>query len=224
VIGAVREIGPGWWLLAVAVTTGTDILDFVTLPRPEAHSGAALAVAVLLRVALLFWAGYALLRRLAGRRHPMRLTPGIGRFALFTLAMLIVFAVVSQIVLAGVAGDSLATRWLAMFAVAAVWGIATIRLIGLSAAFANGIEWRAAGGVVRATRGHAPALAACFAQIILPFAAIHLALTLLAVELPLAPRALVALAVLDGAVSAVQLLLTLALSHAAWRIDARRFP
>ncbi|SFS04229.1 hypothetical protein [Sphingomonas jatrophae] len=213
-----RALGPGWWLLVLAATTLSDLIDLAVIAPPGATA--------LVRMVLLTCTGCAVLRRLGGIAAPGRPSRALARYALFETGMALLFGISSHLlfVVGGLGDRPLATTWLVTFLVAAAWSIATIRLTGISAALACGAPFAAMRGAVAKTKGHATALAACVAQIVLPFTAIHLALVLLATSLPLPPKAIAALALLDGVVSAIAVLLALALLDAAWRIDARRFP
>lgn len=83
------RMGAAWWALAIAVTSGTNLLDFLAAARPGAATSAAFAVAAVIRLALVFWLSYALIRQLAGEARPAAPTAAFGRFALFQLGMVV---------------------------------------------------------------------------------------------------------------------------------------
>src|SRR3712207_6613219 len=74
-----------WWLLAIAITGGTNLLDFIAAAQPDAGRTPLFAVAALLRVGLVFWLGYAVIRHFAGEPSPMKITAAFFRFALFMI-------------------------------------------------------------------------------------------------------------------------------------------
>ncbi|MFW2831017.1 hypothetical protein [Sphingomonas sp. ID0503] len=212
---APARLGLGWWIAALAVTIGTNILDFLTAPRPGEELTAAFIPAALVRVVLVFWIGYLLVRRM------MRATPAQGdrwtlpRYVALTLVLAIGYGMTQKIADLSLGQENLANRWLLMLAVSAAWTIILIRTTAWSAALAAGRRFRVLPSLWRSLSGRHFALSVVFAQLILPLIAIHLALALLSVTLILPPRALIGMAVVDGVVSAGQMVLTAALQQTA---------
>lgn len=212
------------WLATAFVTIGTNLLDFATVPVPGTAPGAAFIAAAIVRVGLVFWIGYVLARRMAQWPNPWAIRPSFARYFLFGIVMAAAFAILVKLAgLAQPAEPSLASEWLAMLVAVAIWSALTIKLIAWNTALALDAPFRALPGIWRDLRGAGVALAMVFLQVILPFAAIHYALTLVGLRLALSGTALAALAAVDGVISAIQLVLTVALSVVAWRI-ARAAP
>jgi hypothetical protein len=224
VFGRVRAAGPEYAMLAAFVAIGANLIDLASLPLPGAGSNGGFLAATIIRIVAIFYATYAILRRMAGTPAPFRPAAGLARFAALALPL----AMASGLVTAGGArllGGSdmdLASRWLLTLVLAAAWGVVMIRLVGVPAVLANGAPFRALPANFRRLRGCGVRLALVFLQLVLPFAAVHLALTLIGAALPLPGGALAALALVDGVVSAIQLLLTCALAVTAMRIAADR--
>ena len=224
VFGRVRSVGPEYAMLAAFVAIGANLFDLASLPVPGAGSNGGFVAAAIVRIVAVFLATYAILRRMAETPAPFR--PGAAMARFFALALLL--AVLSGLVTAGGArllgGDEmdLASRWLVTLALAALWGVVTIRLVGWPAVLANGEPFGALPAAFRRLRGCGGRLALVFLQLVLPFAAIHLALNLIGAALPLPGGALAALALVDGVVSAIQLVLAAALAAVAMRIAADR--
>ncbi|MDB5690714.1 MAG: hypothetical protein JWL91_2590 [Sphingomonas bacterium] len=224
VFARLRGAGPEYWALAAFVTTVANLIDFAAVPSPGEGAGGGFVVAALARILLVLGAGYAIMRRMA--EVPRPLAPGLAflRFAAFSIISLALIGTLTQLIgrATGIADQPLSTQWLIMFAAAAVLGVAVIAVSPVGPALAAGAPFRGILGVVRRTRGMRLPLAAVFLQCVLPFAAVHIALTLIASRLPLSGRAVAALALIDGVVSAVQLLFTAALFVTAWRMGEGR--
>lgn len=209
--------GFGWSVLA-AVTIGTNLLDFASVPLAGAPPGVPFLFAALARAALLFWAGYAITRHMAGVPRAYAITPAFARYAAYSLLILAAFFVVVGGGTRLLGQDApLERQWLTMLAGIALLGILTIRLLAWSAALATGAGFASLGSLWRAQRGRDLPIILAFVALVLPLAAIHLALTLVGIRLPLSANATAALAVVDGAVQALQLAITCALAVVAWR-------
>lgn len=207
------------WLATAFVTIGTNLLDFATVPLPGERPGALFAAAAAVRVLLVFWIGYAVARQMGGAADPWRPRLAFVRYSALSVALLILFGLATRIGLMLVPGErTIAGEWVAVLLVVAAWSVLTIRLVGWGPALALDAPFRDLPRLWAGLRGAGVALAMVFVQVVLPFAAIHYALTLVGVRLPLDTPALAALAVVDGVVSAVQLVLTVALGVVAWRI------
>jgi hypothetical protein len=216
-IAVARTLDARGWAMLLAVTIGTNLIDFAVV-APGERPGAAFAAAAFLRVALVFWIAYALLRRLAGVPEAERITPAFFRLALLQIGLAVLAGLGSRagFAVAGPRAD-LAGEWLVALIAMTLIGLLTIRLLAWHAALAVGAPFGSIGPVWRAQRGGTMATAIGFLVLVVPFAALHLALTLIAVRVPLAAAPHVALGIVDGVVQAGQLLLSLALAIVAWR-------
>jgi hypothetical protein len=219
-----RIAGPEYWALAAFATIVANLIDFAALPFPGEAPGTGVVMANGVRVLLVLAAGYAILRRMA--EVPQPLAPGIAlmRFAAFSILSLVAIGTLTQLIgrTTGIADQPLSTQWLVMFSAAAVLGLVVIAVSPVGPALAAGLPFRGVPDVVRRTRGMRLPLAAVFLQCVLPFAAVHIALTLVGARLPLSGRAIAALALIDGLVSAAQMLFAAALYVTAWRMGEGR--
>ena len=216
-VAGAKALPVGWWLLAAAIAAGTNALDFLAASEPDAKRSAFFAVAVVLRVALIFWLAYALLRKLAGAERPMRIGMPFLRLTLFMIATVVVLGVVGALGALARDGDPLnpfafVVTWLAVSIVA----LALIRLYAWQAALAVGDRTLGLDGAWRSLARSHGALAIAY----LPIAAIALVHSLLT-RMALSPGAsreeLLLLAGVDGIVSAVQLVLSCSLAVEAYR-------
>lgn len=220
IMAGVRAAGPEFAMLAAFAGIATNLLDIATTPGPDEPVAVPLAVAAVVRVLLVFFAAYAIQRRMAGVPGALRVTGGFARFFLFSL----IFGVLSGLLTAlGAqyserAGMDLAGRWLAVLGITALWGVLVVRLTAWGPALATEAGFRALPGLLRRLRGTGVPLAMAYLQVVLPFAAIHSALMLIGTQLPLSGNSFAALALIDGVVSAAQLLLGSALAVFAWRL------
>jgi hypothetical protein len=211
----------GWWLLVVAITSCTNLLDFFAAPKAGQTIGGAFAFAALIRVALVFWLSYALIRRLAGTDRPAAVTPALARFVGFQIGMLVLFGAITGFV-SRVLGVEMGGALGAIMTFLIMTGtyLALVRLLAWQAALAVG---DASLGPARAWHGLADAKVplAIGYLVIAGVSAVHSALTHLAIA---SDRSigLAGLALVDGAVSAVQLVLICALSVTAWRLATDR--
>lgn len=226
VIARLRAAGPEYWAIAAFAAIGANLIDFAALPDPAEGPGTGFVVAAIVRLLLVLGAAYVLMRRMA--EVPRPLVPGISflRFAAFSLVSLVLIGVLTQLIgrMTGIADQPLSTQWLVRFSAAAVLGVVVIAISPVAPALAGGTPFRGIPAVVRRTRGMRLPLAAVFLQCVLPFAAIHLALALVGAQLPLSGRAIAALALVDGVISAAQLLFTAGLYVTAWRMGEGRQP
>jgi hypothetical protein len=224
IAAGLRAGGAEFAMLAAFVAIATNLVDFATVPAPGERASGAFLAAVVIRILAVFYATYAIQRRMAGTAAPFRLGLPFLRFFLMALAGAVLFGLVtgggSRLI--GAREMALESQWLVALSLGAAWNVLVIRLVGWAPALANGAPFRALPSVFRASRGAALPLVLAFFQIVLPFAAIHLALTLLSVRLPLSGTALAALGLIDGLVSAGQLLLGCALSVFAARLPFDR--
>ena len=224
ILAGLRAAGAEFAMLAAFVAVATNLLDFATVPAPGEGATGAFLAAVIVRVLGVFYITYAIQRRMAGTPAPFRLGVPFLRFFLVVMISAVLFGLVtgggSRLI--GVREMALETQWLVTLALGAAWNVLVIRLVGWAPALANGAPFRALPKLFRATRGAALPLILAFCQIVLPFSAIHLALTLLGVRLPLSGTALAALGLIDGVISATQLLLGCALAVFAARLGTER--
>jgi len=214
---------PILWLVAICVTVGTDLLDFLEAPVKGVRPGPGFVVAAIIRVMLVFALSYFVIRRMANVDRPYRLRPGFVRYVLFTLAMAALFGLLLRLVtLLGADRSSMAAEWMLMLVTMTGWSLLTIRLTAWSAGLAVDRPIRELPAYWRALAGNSIPLGVALLQIVTPFSAIHSALTLVAVRIPLAGKGLAALALIDGVVSTIQLMFTMALSVVAWRLADER--
>lgn len=219
VLAALGAIDPVTWMLAAAIAIGTNLSDFAVVPAPGEPPRAAFFVAVAARVALVFWISFALPRRIAGVARPYAVTRGFWPFALLLFLLMIGSGAAQRLLLGSVVDElPLERQWLLMLIGAAAWGGITIRLAAWQAHLALDGPVRSLGALFSAQKGVTFPILLAFIALILPLAAIHLALTLIAVKLVFPPATFAALAVVDGAVQTVQLALTAALSVVALRL------
>jgi hypothetical protein len=215
------SMSPGWWLLAIAVTSSTNLLDFFAAPKAGQQIGGAFAFAALVRVALVFWLSYALIRRLAGTDRPTAITPALARFVAFQIGMLVLFGAITGFV-SRVLGVEMggALGGIVTFLIMTGTYLALVRLLAWQAALAVGDRDL---GPARAWHGLADAKVPLVIGylIIAGFSAVHSALTHLAIASERS-AGLAGLALVDGVVSAVQLVLICALSVTAWRLATGR--
>lgn len=207
------------WLAALAVTTAANLIDFAVVPVVGQGGHAPLIAAAVARVVAIFWIGFAVVRRMAGVPRPFAPDMPLLRYFALTLLLAIGFGLFSQIAsVAAGAEAEMADIWVAHILACAIWYAFTIGLLAWQAALAvNDGTFRLKGLFVR-QQGRLMPLWLTYVAIILPFAAIHAALALVGAKLALPAKALAALALVDGAVSAVQLVATCALAVVAWRL------
>jgi hypothetical protein len=203
----------------LAVTIGTNLIDFVTLPGSGQRPGMAFAAAAALRVALVFLISFFVQRRLVDPRAGFGIDRAFWRFVLLQLLLLIGMIAVRAVMLKLIPpAPTLAGEWLANFMALAIWGFVAIRLLAWNAAIAAGAPWRDLGRLWRNLRGHDAGLLSALAMLVLPPAALHLAFTLIGVRIHIATRPLAFLGLVDGLVSALQLALNCAVATVALRL------
>ena len=207
------------WLAALAVTTGTNLMDFAVTPLVGQGGNAPLIVAAVLRVIAIFWIAFAVVRRMAGVARPFAPGMPLLRYLALTLVLAIGFGLFAQIAnVAAGAEAEMADAWVAHILACAIWYAFTIGLLAWQAALAVGDGGFRLKGLFARQQGALAPLWLAYVALILPFAAIHAALTLIAAKLALPTNAIAALALVDGAVSAVQLVGTCALAVVAWKL------
>lgn len=217
-IAAARGLPLPWWLLTIAITVGTNALDFFAAAEgTKPGQSPAFIVSAIVRALLVFWLGYALLRRIAGVERPGRIGMPFLRVTLFTFGFLMLMGLCS---LAGSAltggGRTSAMGALVSSVIMALVVIALLRLYAWQAALAVGDRSLGPLGAWRALSGRHVELAIAYLPIAL-IAFIHTLLTRMALEPQSSTERLALLAAGDGIVSALQLILGCALSVAAWR-------
>ena len=207
------------WLLVLAVTAGTNALDFLAAPPPGERPDAAFAAAAAVRVGLVLWLGYFLVRRFAGTARPGRIGMPFFRFTLYSLAVAAVMGLCAflarrlvetpqlQVVLAGLLFAALT--------------LALIRLLAWQAALAAGDRALGAGGAWRNLADCHGALAVAYLPVV-PLALLHSGLTMAAVRTPGGMGATLGLALVDGAVSGLQIAYSCALAAFAWKLARER--
>ncbi|WP_380872876.1 hypothetical protein ACFB49_37720 [Sphingomonas sp. DBB INV C78] len=207
------------WLIVLFVTTATNLIDFAVKPDPGMAETPLFVAAMVVRVIAVFWINFAIIRRMAGITNPF--APGLPLLRFGALTFLLaagsgIFAVVANV--AAGAEAEIADRWMARILSLMIWTAFTIGLFAWQAALAIDDPEFKLQGMHQRQRGKLTPLWLAFAAIILPFAAIHVALTMIGVKLALSPAALAALALVDGAASTVQLVATCALAVVAWKL------
>jgi hypothetical protein len=222
-LAALRGISPAMWLAVLIATTGTNLLDFLTLPQPGAKPDVAFIASVAIRVVVVLWIAYALQRQLGGGNRPFRPSLAMARFVALTIAGLILSALFAKLatIARGPGPVPLATDWLYAFVAMALLGLLTIQLLAWTCALAVGQPFRALPAIWSGQQGHVGAIAGAYVGLVLPIAAAHLALSIAVVRLPIGPQALIIIGVIDGIVSAFQLAMTDALAAVAWRLSRR---
>ncbi|AGH50109.1 MULTISPECIES: hypothetical protein [Sphingomonas] len=206
------------WLIALAITTGTNLIDFATKPQPGEMSGAFIAAAAI-RVIAVFWLAYAVIRRIAGVPRPFAPGAPLARYLGVTILLAIGFGLFSALGTIATGKDAaIADIWLAHMITTAIWYAFTIAILAWQAALAIGDAGFPLRHIFARQQGRLVPLWLAYAALVLPFAAVHFALTLVAVKIALPARALAALSLVDGAVSAVQLAIGCALGVVAWKI------
>jgi len=214
---APARLGMGWWLVVLAVCIGAGMLDLATLPGVRRGSGIWIVIAIA-RVLTVLAVAYAVVRRIMRATPRHRDWQTFPRFVGLTVVLAIGFTMTQKIgaIAVNQLGEgNLANRWLAMLLVSAFWSVLLIRATAWSAALAAGRKFRVLPSLWRSLSGKWPILAIVYLQVILPLVAVHLALTLLSIELVLPHHTQIGLALIDGVVSATQLILTAALQQAA---------
>lgn len=217
-----RSLSAGWWLLIIAVTSLTNLLDFLAAAQPDAARSPQFAAAALIRVALVFWVSYALIRRLGDHAAPMRLSPAFARFVLLAFAQLALVALAAGAarLIVGPSEARESAALLTTYLLLTLIMLVLIRLYAWQAALALGDRTLGAAGAWRRLAPYKLELATAY-LLIVPVAALHMLLT----EAALAggsPGRLAVLALVDGLVSAGQLALSCSLAVAAWRLASAR--
>ncbi|MBV8685645.1 MAG: hypothetical protein JOZ90_07255 [Alphaproteobacteria bacterium] len=211
-----------WWLLVAAIATGTNAVDFFAAAGPDPKHSLAFILSALVRVLLVFWVGYAVLRRLADVPAPMRVGMPFLRTLLFMLGSAALMALATGIgAKAGGGGPRGITAGIVAWLVMTVVGMALVRLDAWLAALAVGDRGLGPTGAWRRLAGGHGGLALASLVISL-VGAVHSASTRLALLPGLEPSSLLGLALVDGIVSSVQLVLGAALAVAAWRAATDR--
>jgi hypothetical protein len=216
------RMGPGWWIVAVAVTAGTNLIDFFVVAAGGGATPAFIAAA-LVRVGLVFWLGYALTRRLAGVERPAAPTMALARYALFMLAVAIAMGVLTGLATLIAGERGVAATGAVSFLLGTLAGLLLVRLYAWQGALAVGDRTLGPAGAWRRLAGRTGALVLAYLAI-LPVAAVHHALTHYALQLLERPDLLAAIAIGDGLASALQLALTAALAVVAWTMASRPEP
>jgi hypothetical protein len=217
-IASLRAIRPGPLAALLLATIGTNLLDFATVPAMGEKAGPGFVVAAFVRVVAVLWVSYSVQRHLAGGDRPFRPGLPLARFVALQIVLLVAMGIFTKgaAVMAGPAPD-LAAQWLFGFLALALLSLLTIRLLAWNGALAMGEPFSALGAVWRGQAGKLGPIIGVLVGLILPVAAIHLALTLVAIKLPLPAEGRLALGVIDGLVQALQLGLSCALGAVAWK-------
>lgn len=219
-LATARRLSPAIWLAVIAGTTGTNLLDFATLPAPGTQPGFGFVVSGLLRVVIVLWVGFAAQRALAGGDRPFQPSAAMGRFLLLTVAGLVLMAIMAKIsgILRGPGPVPLATDWLYAFLGLAAYGLLTARMLAWLCGLAMGQPFSALPALWRGQAHHSGQIITTFAGFILPIMALHGALTMIVIRIALPMELKMAIGVIDGVISAVQLILTSALGTVGWQI------
>jgi hypothetical protein len=219
------RLGRDGLVALLVIVIGTNLLDFVTAPASGSTPGAPFALAALIRIGGVFWVGYVIQHKLASGGRAFAIGPAFWRFAALQIVTLVGMLIVRLVLLRIVPpAPTLVGEWMANLTALAIWGIVSIRLLAWNAALSLEAPFAALRGIWRGQRGHDGAIAGAFIGLVLPAAAFHLALTLVAVRMPMAPQSRVTIAVIDGLVSALQLTLTCAIGAIALRLASRTEP
>jgi hypothetical protein len=219
-LATLRPMRRGVLVALLLATIGTNLIDFAAAPAPGGKPDIGFVAAAIVRIVAVLWVSYALQRHLAGGAQAFRPKPALARFVALQILLLAGFGLAMRLgtIMQGPGPAPLATQWLFAFLPTALYALFTIRLLAWNAALAMGEPFRALGGVWRGQSGYDVPICAAYLSIVLPLAAIHLAMTLIALKTVMSPNALLVLAVVDGLFQALQLGLTCALGALAWRI------
>jgi hypothetical protein len=222
-LATLRTMRAGVLAVLLAGTVGTNLLDFATAPAPGARPDGMFVAAAVLRIVIVLWVSYGLQRHLAGGDQPFRPQAALGRFVALQIPLLIGFGLATQLgqIMQGPGPVPLATQWLFALLPGALYALFTVRLLAWNAALAMGEPLRGLGRIWRGQSGYDAPLCAAYLSLVLPIAAIHLAMTLVALRTVMTPDAKLILAVIDALFQALQLALTCALGAVAWRIARR---
>jgi len=212
-------MGRDAWAALLLVTIGTNALDFATAPVAGARPGLAFGLSACVRVALVFWITYAVQRRVLGQERAFRIERPFWPFLLLQFGFAVGLAMLTAILMRATGKPAtLATEWLIGFLAMALWSLAAHRLFAWSAAVSRDGRLGALPALWKAQRGQGAAILRALAALILPVAAVHLALTLIAVRLPMGATGHLAIALVDGVVSSLQLVLVAALGANVLRL------
>ena len=210
------------WTVLLLATIGTNLLDFASAPPPGVPRDGSFLAAIAVRVIVVFWASYALQRRVLDVPRPYLVTWGLARFVALQIALLVPVALAARAAAALTGTDaSPVAQWLATFIMLALVGLVLIRLLAWNAALARGERFGALPAIWHGQKGASGRLAQAFAVLVLPAAAVHLAMTMGALRMPHG-LARLAIVLADGGVQAWQLLATLALSAIALDVATGR--
>ena len=218
-IALLPRLGGATLVALLAVTIGTNLLDFAMIPAAGQRPGVAFAISAAIRVILVFWISFVVQRRIVDQRAGLGVGAGFWRFVLLQLLFLVgMVAVRAAVLKIAPPAPTLAGEWLANFIGLAVWGVIAIRLLAWNAALAVGAPFRELAVLWRGLKGQNAALIGVFVMIVLPPAALHLAFTLIGLRVHVAPGPLAFLSIADGLVSALQLALNCAVAAVALRL------
>jgi hypothetical protein len=219
-LATLRTMRSGVLVALLAGTVGTNLLDFATAPAPGARPDSGFVAAAAVRIVVVLWVSYGVQRHLAGGTQAFQPKAALARFSLLQIALLVGFGLATRlgIIMQGPGPAPLATQWLFALVPAAFYALFTIRLLAWSAALAVGEPFAALGRVWRGQSGHDLGLCSAYLSLVLPVAAIHLAMTLVALKIAMGAETRLVLAVVDGLFQALQLGLTCALGAVALRI------
>lgn len=219
-IKVARRLSPAIWLAVIAGTTGTNLLDFATLPVAGHKPGAGFVLSAIVRIVIVLWIAFAAQRALAGGDRPFQPSRAMGRFVLLVIAGMILTAVATKIAgfLRGPGPVPLATDWLVAFLALAVIGLLTARMLAWLCGMAMGEPFAALPGLWRGQAHHSGTVITVFAGLILPILALHGALTMIVLRIAMPMEMRLAIGVIDGVISAIQLILTSALGTVGWKI------
>jgi hypothetical protein len=215
-LSVLRTMRPDVLGALMVATIGSNLLD---LAAPGATVLAGF-VAAIIQIAITFWASYAVQRQLAGSTRPFRPSAAMARFGVLQILLLVGFALATKLgtILQGPGDVPLATQWLFGFIALAFYALFTIRLLAWNAALAMGEPFSALGAIWRRQGAHLLTIGGAYVSLILPITAIHLAVSLVSLQIAMTANLRLGLEIVDALFQALELGLAAALGVVAWRI------
>ncbi|HEX8447710.1 MAG TPA: hypothetical protein VF649_13980 [Sphingomonas sp.] len=209
-----RGVPPGYWVMSGLVVIG------ITLMRVATAGSAAMGADVVQALALILMT-YVLYRAAVPVRPVVRIGPPLIRFGAAWIAAILFTLVPLAIARALLpAGARLADLWLWAFVATTIANLVLLPLAPWIAALAIGDRQIGPGGGWRLLRRQFGSFAGAYLAVVSPCFAVHLMLTMLLDDpaSTLSGTALIAVVFVDSAASLAQLVLSVALGTAAWRL------
>ncbi|WP_076070114.1 hypothetical protein [Sphingomonas montana] len=220
-VDILRGLPAGCWLTAALVVIGVTLFRLAAAPVPGEAPAAWAASAGIVQLVVLLLLNFALYRVAGGVRPAVAVGAPLLRFGA-VLAGTILFTLLPLAVARALvpANARLADIWLWSFAATTFANLLLLPLAPWIAALAIGDRTLGAAGGWWTLRGRLLSFAGAYLAVVSPCFAVHLMLTML-LDAPgstLAGSALIGIVFVDSAASLAQLVLTVALGVAAWRL------